>query len=173
VGQGLSGGEQVVVGSLASPVRGTKLKVTEIPVRKPDSVEELNATTNTPETLTETLVEGGKNLEKPTIAAEELASPKEVNKKPEAKIKAVESWPKKGWYIQVAALRQQMRAVSIASQLEQQEYSVIVKEATVRGTRYHRVLVGPFIRTGELAAVKAKLVELKLSGSPPFIRPAG
>ena len=79
-------------------------------------------------------------FEEPAKKVEEKASVQGARKPPETYF-----LPASGsYYIQVAAFVKEENAEALANRLEKKLYKVVIEEATVDGTLFYRVRVGPF-----------------------------
>lgn len=92
-------------------------------------------------------------------------------KKAEPKIET--SRPASGWYLQVAASNSPSETAKLVAKLNQQQLPVVVQSATVRKTRYARILVGPFKAKNTAQEHRKKIKSLNLGKGNPFVRHLG
>jgi cell division septation protein DedD len=80
---------------------------------------------------------------------ESPAEEEQVSVPPVRKTQETRPSPPAGdYYIQVASFVKRQNAEALADHLRKKLYKVIIEEATVRGTRFYRVRVGPFETKG-------------------------
>ena len=78
--------------------------------------------------------------------------------------------PAAGWYVQVAATRDQSQASDVVDQSRRQGFTTVIEVASVRDSRYYRVLIGPY-ETRELALnAKSETKRKSLSRTEPFLK---
>jgi len=102
----------------------------------------------------------------PPVKVEPKKAPVELARKAPEPTKVVpqgstENTIPKGWYIQVMAAKTRTEADSALRQLNHQGFTAVVQNASVKGTLYHRVLVGPY---GSRTAAQSKRGKIKRSG---------
>ncbi|HMO16627.1 MAG TPA: M48 family metalloprotease [Oligoflexia bacterium] len=78
--------------------------------------------------------------------------------------------PQQGWYVQVIASSSRDGANQMKSTLEKYGFSSDEQEAIVRGTKYHRVLVGPYASKQQALQGSQKLQGKATLDEAPFIR---
>jgi cell division septation protein DedD len=77
---------------------------------------------------------------------------------------------KSGWYAQVAAPTSKAEADSLASQLRNNGFRVVIESAQVRGDSYFRILVGPEENRAQADALVKQLTRESYLKGAPFIR---
>ena len=77
---------------------------------------------------------------------------------------------KSGWYAQVAAPTSKSEADSLASQLRNNGFRVVIESAQVRGDSYYRILVGPEENRAQADALVKQLSRESYLNGAPFIR---
>lgn len=118
-----------------------------------------------------------KTARKSTVAEVSVLAPVEAKKTssvttpPVTKVSAQRGLPLEsqhsiasGWYIQLFSKRNAQSAKNLAEPFRKASYPVVLQQASVKGVRYHRVLVGPFANR-RIAESKRK--ELRAKGKAP------
>ena len=75
-----------------------------------------------------------------------------------------------GWYVQVSAEAQNEAAVDILQKLHGIGFTGQLQRALVKGTRYTRVLVGPFLSQSEAFEARAQIKPHNLGTGSPFVK---
>ncbi|MCC6220099.1 MAG: SPOR domain-containing protein [Deltaproteobacteria bacterium] len=111
-----------------------------------------------------------KNVEKSNLVVK-----KEVRKEPTSRAvqstKALSNKPlASGWYVQVAAKTSDAEAMGLSKRVGNLGLSTTVEQATVKGTRYYRVLVGPFKSREGAQSAERKIKSSRVVDNMPFLK---
>lgn len=79
----------------------------------------------------------------------------------------------RGWHVQIAAAKTKSEANAILRRARSKGFSAQIEQATVRGTTYHRVLVGPYPSKKAAQASQKKITRAKLGRGTSFVRKVG